>query len=96
MSEKLQRNFELWKTRMPRLYDYSDGTMQNFLALGNSLWYQVGLGMDLFDSDLAKQELEYYRLTNLAESDLEQAKKFSDYCIARSLSTKDYYDRISK
>jgi tryptophan halogenase len=96
MSEKLQRNFELWKTRMPRLYDYSDGTMQNFLALGNSLWYQVGLGMDLFDSDLAKQELDYYRLTDLAKSDLEQAKKFSDYCIARSLSTKDYYDRISK
>jgi hypothetical protein len=52
--------------------------------------------MDLIDSDLAKQELDYYRLTDLAKSDLEQAKKFSDYCIARSLSTKDYYDRISK
>lgn len=95
-SEKLQRNFELWKTRMPRLYDYSDGTMQNYLALGNSLWYQVGLGMELFDPELAKAELEYYRLTPLAEFDLQEAKSFSEYWIARSMSTKDYYDRLKK
>lgn len=95
-SEKLQRNLDLWKTRMPRLYDYSDGTMQNFLALGNSLWYQVGLGMDIFDPKLAEEELKYYRLEELAKDDLERSKKFSDYCIARSFTAKDYYERISK
>jgi Tryptophan halogenase len=95
-SEKLARNFDLWKTRMPRAYDYSDGTMQNFLALGNSLWYQVGLGMDLFDKELAQAELNYYGLESIAKQDLHSAKVFSDYCVKRSLSTKDYYERISK
>jgi hypothetical protein len=70
--------------------------MQNFLALGNSLWYQVGLGMELFDSDLASEELKYYRLEDIAKNDLEEAKKFSEYCIARSFTAKDYYERISK
>lgn len=95
-SEKLQRNLDLWKTRMPRLYDYSDGTMQNFLALGNSLWYQIGLGMDIFEPKLAEEELKYYRLEEIAKNDLERSKKFSEYCIARSFTAKDYYERISK
>jgi tryptophan halogenase len=94
LSDKLKNNFEMWKTRMPRVDDYSEGKMNNALGLGNALWLQVGMGMNLFNSNLAKKELEYYNLYNIAKNQLKNIKDFSGYCIPKSMDASKYYDMI--
>ena len=91
LSDKLARNMELWKTRMPRIQDFSDGPMINFLGLGNALWYQVAMGMHILDSDLAQKELEYYGLLSLAEKEFKDAVNVADYLTSRSMPAKDFY-----
>lgn len=93
-SDRLRGIMEMWQTRMPRLYDYSDGTMQNYLALGNSLWYQIGLGMEIFNPELAAAELRYYGLEKHAKTTIKAAKDFSDYILPRSMSTTDFYKML--
>ena len=45
-SEELNEKLEKWKYRMPRTIDYSMKG-NNFFNLGNSLWYQICMGMNI-------------------------------------------------
>ena len=94
LSGKLARNLELWKTRMPRIQDFSDGPMTNYLGLGNALWYQVAMGMHVLDSKLALEELKYYGLLGLAEKEFNDAKNVANYLLPRSMAANEFYKLV--
>lgn len=94
LSDKLARNMEMWKTRTPRLQDFSDGPMINFLGLGNALWYQIAMGMFTIDRNLAREELEYYGLTQKAKEDLQTAIATADYLAPRSMPSNVFYQKL--
>ena len=61
-SPRLTKLMTMWKYKMPREVDYINDTGNNFYSIGNVLWYQIAIGMKLFDPKLAKQELKTYGL----------------------------------
>ena len=69
-SNRLNDLLETWKSRMPRLADYSSSNYLNFYKLGNTLWYQVLLGMKILDPKVAENELKSFGLYGVAEKDL--------------------------
>jgi|TARA_R110000868_G_scaffold204610_2_gene452730 hypothetical protein len=91
-SSELKRKMSIWKTRMPREADYHHNGRHH--DLGNALWLQVGLGMHLFDSEIAKKELHYYGLYDRAKKDLQGINKFASYCIERAMTTNEYFKEI--
>jgi hypothetical protein len=82
---------ELWKTRMPRANDYTHGDFANFYNLGNTLWYQILIGMNLLDSELAKNELISWNLYNTAEHHYNERLLFNKFVINKAYSTNDFY-----
>jgi tryptophan halogenase len=64
MSDTLKNKLDIWKGRMPRYADYG---RHNFYDLGNTLWYQILLGMNILDKDVATDELSGFGLDNYAE-----------------------------
>ena len=56
-SPRLKRLLEMWKYRMPRAIDYINDKSSNFYSIGNTLFYQIAIGMKLLDPKVAKQEL---------------------------------------
>jgi tryptophan halogenase len=91
-SEELNEKLEKWKYRMPRTIDYSK--KNNFFDLGNSLWYQICMGMNILDSDVAKKELMYYNLYERAKQDLQKISDYSDNYIENTISTNEYYKKL--
>ena len=47
---------------MPRENDYINDIGNNFYHLGNTLWYQIAIGMKLLEPKLAKEELQSFTL----------------------------------
>ena len=88
-SNELKQKMNIWKTRMPRVPDYNHkGRLHD---IGNALWIQVGQGMNLFDSEIAKKELEYYGLYETAKKDLQGINEFASYCCDRAMTTNEYF-----
>ena len=64
MSDTLKTKLDIWKGRMPRYADYG---RHNFYDLGNTLWYQILLGMNLLDKNIAENELKSFDLYDYAK-----------------------------
>ena len=64
ISDSLKDRLDIWKSRMPRYADYG---RNNFYDLGNTLWYQILMGMKLLDKNIAKKELEQFGLYDYAK-----------------------------
>ena len=64
LTPKLKDMLEKWKYRMPRVIDYINDKHNNFYYIGNTLYYQILIGMKLLKSNLAKDELKDYGLYN--------------------------------
>jgi tryptophan halogenase len=91
LSKRMSGLLELWKTRMPRANDYTHGDFANFYNLGNTLWYQILIGMNLLDSELAKNELISWNLYNTAEHHYNERLLFNKFVINKAYSTNDFY-----
>jgi hypothetical protein len=89
-SDALKHKLELWKIRMPRMVDYTFSHSNNY-SLGNTLWYQIGLGMKLFNPKLAKQELMEYGLYYDTRKDYEEMKIKLKKVLPQLYLTNDYY-----
>ena len=61
-SSRLKKLMTMWSYKMPRENDYINDIGNNFYYLGNTLWYQIAIGMKLLDPKLAKAELQNYSL----------------------------------
>jgi len=92
-SEELNEKLEKWKYRMPRTIDYSTKG-NNFFNLGNSLWYQICMGMNILNSEVAKKELMYYNLYEIAKKDLQKISNYSNNYIKTSSTTNNYYKNL--
>ena len=80
---------------MPRIVDYNFGYKDNnYYSLGNTLWYQIGLGMKLFNPELAKRELKEYGLYEDTGKDYRQMKIEINKTLPYLYSTNTYYKNL--
>jgi len=93
-SENLKNKLEIWKSRMPRVNDYHGGLYNTFYHLGNTLWYQILLGMNLLDDKTAEKELQDFKLSYFAEDMHKRKKELADWILSCSIDNKTFYDNI--
>ena len=93
-SPRLKKLLEMWKHRMPRQIDYINDKNNNFYSIGNVLWYQIAIGMKLFDPKLAKKELKDYGLYNNTKNTYQSVVKTIDQHINTFVKTNEYYKSL--
>jgi hypothetical protein len=90
-SERLNSLLSLWKTRMPREVDYKNIFNGNFHYLGNTLWYQILIGMKLLDPEVAKRELVSFNLYDIADKQYHMRNKFNEFLIKHAYDNDVFY-----
>ena len=90
-SDRLKELMEIWSVRMPRISDYSSSNHMDFYKLGNTLWYQVLIGMKILNPKVAENELKSYRLYDMAEKELVERNKFNRHILPFGENTNDFY-----
>lgn len=90
-SKNLKSKLKLWKKRMPRTVDYKGGLNDNFYHLGNTLWMQILIGMDLLDSEVALDELKDFKIYENADKDYNLRKQFTNHMLTISLKNNDFF-----
>ena len=90
-SPRLKELLETWKSRMPRVVDYSSSNYMNFYKLGNTLWYQVLLGMKILNPTVAENELKSFRLWDIAKKDLENRSNFNKHVVNLGCNAENFY-----
>jgi flavin-dependent dehydrogenase len=93
-SPRLNRLLEMWKYRMPRVLDYVNDKGNNFYTIGNTLWYQVGIGMKLFNAKVAKQELKDYSLYDLTKEQYKNICQQVNKILPECIKTNEYYKSL--
>ena len=91
---RLTRLMNMWKHRMPRVVDYIRDKHNNFYNIGNVLWYQIGIGMKLFDPKIAKQELEDYGLYEESKKQKDVIKNLVQKVKRDCMGTNEYYNSL--
>jgi len=90
-SPRLKELLETWKTRMPRVVDYSSSNYMNFYKLGNTLWYQVLLGMKILNPTIAENELKSFGLWDIAKRDLQNRSDFNKHVVNLGYNAENFY-----
>ena len=95
-SDDLKSLFEIWKTRMPRVNDYNAKSDHggNFFGLGNSLWYNILMGMNLLDSEVAEKELKGFGLVEHSERAFKLREGFVNWTIDNCSTSNNFYNNI--
>ncbi len=88
ISDTLKNKLNIWKTRMPRYADYG---RNNFYELGNTLWYQILIGMKILNKDVALKELESFKLLNYAEELYTNTMDLNNQYFKNLISNQQYY-----
>ena len=73
---------------MPR---YSDYGRNNFYELGNTLWYQILIGMKILDKNVALEELKSFKLLDYAKELQENSLAINNKFYNQLLSNKEFY-----
>ena len=92
MSPRLKGLKETWKTRMPRFSDYSSSNFFNFYNLGNTLWYQILIGMKVLNPEVAERELKSFGLWDIAEEHYKIRNDFIKHVTKLGLTPKEFYE----
>ena len=90
-SDKLKNLLNIWKHRMPRVIDCGG---DNLYGLNTCLWYQIGIGMKLFNPTLAKKELKDYDLYDITKTHYKWLSKTIKDTIHTYTLTNDYYTSL--
>lgn len=93
-SENLKNRLEIWKHRMPRMNDYQGGLYNTFYQLGNTLWYQILLGMNLLNSEIAKRELDDFGLMKYADDRHNKKLNVANWIIDNSIDSENLYKNL--
>ena len=93
-SPRLKDMLEMWKYRMPRIVDYITDKGNNFYNIGNTLWYQIGIGMNYFDPKIAKKELQDYGIYDLTKQHYQRVCKEVNNAISLTPKTNEYYNSL--
>ena len=91
---RLKSLLEMWKYKMPRMVDYINDKGNNFYSIGNTLWYQIAIGMKLLDPKIAKQELTDYGLYDVTKQFVEKSKSIINEHIPKCIKTNQYYNSL--
>ena len=93
-SPRLKNLLEMWKYRMPREVDYINDKGNNFYNIGNTLWYQIAIGMNLLNPKIAKQELQDYGVYDLTKKMYEQVSYHVNEYVPNCTKTNQYYKSL--
>jgi tryptophan halogenase len=88
-SLKLEEKMEIFKTRMPRESDCNPGEIYQ-----NSLTFHVLSGMGILNPNIARKELDFYGLSNIAKNDLDRITQKDQNFIRNFVKHKYYLDNI--
>lgn len=91
LSPRLKQLLEIWKIRTPRVADYQINSAKNFYYLGNTLWIQILMGMDLLDRNMVKNEMNYFKLVNSAKQDYLIKKHTYDFLQTKACPNNFFY-----
>ena len=93
-SPRLNNLLEIWRYRMPRVIDYISDKNNNFYKIGNTLYYQIAIGMKLLNSDIAKKELEDYNLYDLTKNHISFLQTKLEEAMPLFTKTNNYYKSL--
>jgi tryptophan halogenase len=93
-SPRLKRLLEMWKYRMPRQVDYINDKGNDFYNIGNTLYYQIAIGMKLFNPKLAKKELQDYGIYDIIKSMYEEVTYNVNKNLPDCIKTNEYYKSL--
>ena len=93
-SLRLKELLEIWKYRMPRVIDYISDKNNNFYNIGNTLYYQIAIGMKLLNSDTAKQELKNYNLYDKTKKHVNLLEENLKKVFPLFTTTNEYYKSL--
>jgi hypothetical protein len=93
-SDKLKILLEKWKYKMPRLIDYVSDKNNNFYYIGNSLWYQIAIGMNALSSKLAKKELINYGLYDYVKNKHISIVNSTEQILPNLVTTNEFYKSL--
>lgn len=93
-SPRLKKLLEMWKYRMPREVDYINDKGNNFYNIGNTLWYQIAIGMNLLNPKIAKQELQDYGVYDLTKKMYEKVSYHVNEYVPNCTKTNQYYKSL--
>ena len=93
-STRLTKQMSMWKYRMPRTVDFINDIGNNFYNIGNTLWYQIAIGMNLLNADMAKKELKEYGLYEATKKQHKIVDKAVTNALPNCITTNDYYNSL--
>lgn len=93
-SPRLKNLLEMWKYRMPREVDYINDKGNNFYQIGNTLYYQISIGMKLLSPKLARQELQDYGIYDMTKQLCERVNKEVNNYLPNCTKTNQYYNSL--
>ena len=93
-STRLTKQMSIWKYRMPRTVDYINDIGNNFYSIGNTLWYQIAIGMNLLDSKIAKKELNEYGLSDVTKQLHKKVDNEVTKIMPDCMTTNKYYKSL--
>jgi hypothetical protein len=79
---------------MPRINDFQGGLYNKFYQLGNTLWYQILIGMNLLDKKIAENELNDFRLIQYADDRHNKKINIAKWVIDNSIDSEKLYSDI--
>ena len=93
----LSSRLEIWKDRMPRIFDYQAPLKgRGFYDFGLTLYLQILMGMKIFKKEMAENELREFGIYETTKDWYDKFKDYSQYCAKRSLTTNEYYKDPNK
>lgn len=93
-SPRLKTLMKIWKHRMPRTVDYINDKGNNFYAIGNTLWYQIAIGMRLLDPKIAKKELKDYGIYPYSEQQHKNITAEVERLLETFTTTDEYFKTL--
>ena len=90
LTDNLKHMLDIWKQRPPIGDDYN---VFSSLALGNTLWLQILLGMNILDSSMIKQDLIKRGLYDKAENEYIKVSKDVEYIKRNAINNNDFYSK---
>ena len=84
----------IWKYRMPRMVDYINDKNNNFYHIGNTLWYQIAIGMRLLDPKMAKRELKDYGVYQYSKDQYKTITTEVEKHLETFITTNEYFKTL--
>ena len=88
LSNNLKSMLDIWKHRPPKDEDYG---LFSKLALGNTLWLQILLGMNLLDKNMVKRDLIKKDLYDKSINEHLRVSKEIEYVTNNAISNTNFY-----